>query len=311
MLPILFAVLPIFFVILLGYLSVSRKLLSRDFWAEAERLVFYLLFPALLLGASATAPLGRLTLLPLALATFASIGAMSLGLILLRRWITQDGPSFTSLFQGATRQNSYLCFAVALALLGETGVEAVAIAVAVYVPFVNVLSVVVLLRYGGKAGMSAGRIILAVFKNPLLLAIMIGLVLNVSGLGLHHSLGQMLQILGQAALCLGLMAVGAGLDLPAARRSGGLVGLALVLKLAVLPALAFGAAQLFGVDAAATFALVLLAGSPTAGAAYIMARQMGGNAPLVAAIITAQVAVALFTLPILLGLLDPLSAGSL
>ncbi len=309
MLPILFAILPIFLVILAGHVTVRRGFLSPTFWGEADRLIFYLLFPALLLESMADAPLEELTLGPLALATVVCLLAMAAALLLLRQQITRDGPSFTSLFQGSLRQNSFLCFAVALALKGNPGVEAVAVVIAIYVPLGGVLSIAALIRYGATPVRHPGKVLLAVIKNPLMVAIFIGLALNLSGIGLHPALEQVFRIMGQAALCLGLMAVGAGLDLGAARKSGRLVGLAVVLKLAVLPMVALGLALLFGVDRQATFALVLLAGSPTAGAAYIMARQMGGNAPLVASIISAQVVAALVSLPLLLGLLDWLSAG--
>ncbi len=309
MLPILFAVLPIFLVILVGHVTVRRGFLSLTFWGEADRLIFYILFPALLLESMADAPLRDLTLGPLALATVISLLAMSAALLLFRRQITADGPSFTSVFQSSIRQNSFLCFAVALALKGSPGVEAVAVVIAIYVPLVGVLSIAALTRYGATPVRHPGKMLLAVIKNPLMMAIFLGLALNLSGIGLHAALERVFQIMGQAALCLGLMAVGAGLDLEAARKSGRLVSLAVVLKLAILPMVALGLAMAFGVDPQATFALVLLAGSPTAGAAYIMARQMGGNAPLVANIISAQVAVALVSLPLLLGLLDWLQGG--
>jgi len=280
-------------------------MLSAAFWEGADRLVFYLLFPALLLVSTAKAPLTNLTLLPLALATSASLLLISGLLFLLRRRLTADGPSFTSLFQGAIRQNSYLCFAVALALRGNAGVEALAVAVAIYVPIVNTLSIVVLVRYGSRGIRGGfGPVFVAVVKNPLMVSILLGLLINVAGIGLNAAVEQMLTILGQAALCLGLLAVGAGLDLRAARASGYLVGLGVAIKLAAMPAVALLACRLFGVDGQAGFALVLLAGSPTAGAAYIMARQMGGNAPLVANIITAQVLVSLASLPLVLSLQD-------
>ncbi len=304
MLTIIFAILPIFLVILLGHVSVRRKLLSLAFWAEADRLIFYLLFPALLLSSTASAPLAKLTLLPLALAIATCMLSVSALLLLLRRQISQDGPSFTSVFQGIVRQNSYLCFAVALALKGTAGVEAVAIAIAFYVPLVLSISIIVLIRYGSSPVRSSAKVFVAVIKNPLMLAIFVGFGLNASGIGLHHSLAIVLDILGQAAICLGLMAVGAGLDLEAARKSGRLVGLSVGIKLAIMPLIALGFTLLFGVDPEARFAFALLAGSPAAGAAYIMARQMGGNAPLVANIITAQVAGSLASLPLLLLLLE-------
>lgn len=308
MLSILFAILPIFLVILLGHLSVRRKLLSPSFWGEAERLVFYLLFPALLLSSVAQAPLADLTLLPLALATFAALLLVSALALLLRLQISRDGPSFTSVFQGVIRPNTYLCFAIAIALDDMPGVEAVAIAIAFYVPLVNLLSTIVLVRYGSSQVRNAGKVVFAVVKNPLMLAIFAGLILNVSGIGLHGSLVSVFDILGRAALCLGLMAVGAGLDLASAKAERRLVGLAVAGKLIVMPLVALAAALLLGVEAEARAALVLLAGSPTAGTSYIMARQMGGNAPLIANIITTQVTVALFTMPLLLFLLAELPA---
>ncbi len=309
MLTILFAILPIFLVILLGHLSVRRKLLSLTFWGEADRLIFYVFFPALLLNAIAEAPLGNLTLLPLALATAATLLAASAVLLLLRTRISKDGPSFTSVFQAIVRHNSFLGFAIALALKGTPGVEAVALTIAFYVPLANLLTIIVLIRYGSSPVRNAVRVFFAVIKNPLMLAIFAGLALNVSGIGLHPALSTVLDILGQAALCLGLMAVGSGLDLEAARRSGHLVGLAVGVKLLIMPLVALGFALLFAVDAEARFGLVLLASSPAAGAAYIMARQMGGNAPLVANIITAQVAGSLLTLPLVLLLLERLVAA--
>ncbi len=304
MLTIFFAIVPIFLVILLGHLSVRRKFLTLNFWAEAERLIFYVLFPALLVNSIASAPLGKLTLLPLFLATTGTLLTLAVLLLAARRLITADGPSFTSVFQGIIRHNSYLCFAVALALKGKPGVEVVALAVAFYVPLVNLLCIIVLVRYGSSPARNAGRIFFSIIKNPLMLAIFVGLGLNVTGIGLHNSLSMVLTILGQAALCLGLMAVGAGLDLEAARKSGGLVTFSVLVKLTLVPVIALAICYLFGVDADARFGLVLLAGSPTAGSAYIMARQMGGNAPLVANVITAQVAGSLLSLPLLIALLD-------
>ncbi len=304
MLTILFAILPIFLVILLGYLSVRRNLLSQGFWAEADRLIFYLLFPALLFSSVAQAPLADLSLLPLALATFASLLAVSALALVARKAISRDGPSFTSVFQGLIRPNTYLCFSIALALQGAPGIEAVAVAIAFYVPLVNLLSIVALIRFGSGPSRHLGKVFLAVITNPLMLAIFAGLALNLSGIGLHGSLVSVLDILGRAALCLGLMAVGAGLDLQAARQTGPLVALSVTGKLALMPLAALVAALLFGVDPEARAALVLLAGSPAAGASYIMARQMGGNAPLMANILTAQVAAALITMPFLLLVLD-------
>jgi malonate transporter len=56
--------------------------------------------------------------------------------------------------------------------------------------------------------------------NPLILACLIGIGLNVSGIGLPWGSAAVLEILARAALPLGLLAVGAGLRLDALRQPG-------------------------------------------------------------------------------------------
>ena len=149
----------------------------------------------------------------------------------------------------------------------------------------------------------ARRLLIALASNPLILAILAGLALNLTGIGRPPVLGPLLEILGQAALPLGLLAVGAGINLSAVHGSARLLATATLLKLAVMPLLAWSLCQAVGLQGLGAFATILLNAMPTASAAYILARQLGGNAPLMAAIITVETGVALVSLPLVLGLL--------
>ena len=51
--------------------------------------------------------------------------------------------------------------------------------------------------------------------------------------------------------------------------------------------------------------IVLFGGAPASPASYILARQMGGDAPLMAAILSAQTIIAALTLPIVLFYITP------
>lgn len=303
MLEIVFATLAVFLLIFVGSALFRSGWLGRPFWNEAEKLIYYVLFPALLLSSVASARLEGLAVGAMAGAVVATLLAATLVLLCLRPLLRIPGPAFTSLYQGVIRMNTYLAFGVVLAIAGQAGVEATAVAVAVFVPIANLLCVTVLVRYGeGGTGGALWRTAKAIISNPLIVSILIGIALNLSGLGLPPVIGPMLETLGRAAIALGLLAVGAGLDFQAARASSGFVALATLLKLAAMPGLAFGLSLLFGVEGIGLLAIVALNAMPTSAAAYILARQLGGDASLMASIITVETACAMASLPLVLGL---------
>jgi malonate transporter and related proteins len=110
-------------------------------------------------------------------------------------------------------------------------------------------------------------------------------------------------ILGRASLAAGLLVVGAGLDLSRLRRPGVALLLACALKLVVLPVLAACVARLLGVAGTGLAVTILCTAVPTASGSYMLARQMGGDSPLMAEILTVQTLLAMVTLPFALALL--------
>ena len=102
------------------------------------------------------------------------------------------------------------------------------------------------------------------------------------------------------ALPLGLLSVGAALDLTALRSSGRVLYISSAIKLLLFPLIAWGVAYGLELSALASQVLIIFAAMPTATSAYILARQLGGDAPLMAAIITAQTLFAMLTIPLVL-----------
>ncbi|OJX79508.1 AEC family transporter [Magnetospirillum sp. 64-120] len=303
MLAIAAAIIPNFALILLGWVIRARRLLEPAFWPQAERLTYYLLFPALLVTNLAEAKLTGLPVPAIAaaqgLGIVAILGVLALPLRYFWPRLQNDGPGFTSLFQGAIRPNTYMAFAVAAALWGSTGVTVAAISAALVVPLVNLLCVAALVHWGqGDGRRGLGPTLAAIAKNPLIIACLVGAGLNLTGIGLPPIIGPFLKILAQASLALGLLCVGAGLDLGAVRGAGRVVAASLVLKLAALP-LAVGAlGWWFGLRGETLAATILYAAVPVAANAYVLARQLGGDFRLAAAIITASTLVAAATLPV-------------
>src|SRR5918996_5437683 len=123
------ALAPIFLLIALGWLLRERGFLGDAFWPGAERLVYWILFPPLLLLTTAGSDLTGFRTLPIALALVAAILATSALAYTLRGRLGLDGASFTSVFQGAIRSNTYVALAGAGALYGEAGLAVMGIVV--------------------------------------------------------------------------------------------------------------------------------------------------------------------------------------
>jgi malonate transporter and related proteins len=296
------ALAPIFLLIALGWLLRSRGFLGPSFWLGAERLVYWILFPALLLLTTASSDLTGLRGLPLAIALVAAIALTAALAFALRGRLGLDGASFTSVFQGAIRNNTYVGLAGAGALYGEAGLALMGIVVFVVVTLVNVLSVIVLVSHRGRA-MRVRDLLVSLVKNPLILACVGGFVLNTMGIGLFELASAMLEILGRAALTLGLLCVGAGLDLGRLGRNPPAVVAASALKLVVMPVATWGFCRLLGVEGVPAATALLFTAAPISASSYVLARQLGGDAPLMAGLITLSTILAAATMPLALALL--------
>jgi malonate transporter len=301
MLTVTLAVLPVFLLIFLGGVLFRTGLFGASFWQSVERLTYFVLFPALLVGTLAKGDLAPGEVLPMVVAIDGAILAMVPLALLLKRLLGMTGPQFGAFLQGIVRMNTYVGLAVAFAFYGQDGLAKAAVAVVAIVPLVNVLSVTTLLRYGEAQGGIRPSLLRALTRNPLILACVLGLLLNLSGIGMPPVVGPMLDILGRAALALGLLAVGAALDLEAVRRGGGLLVVSSVLKLVAMPLLTAAGCSALGVEGTALGVALLFNGLPTATTAYILARQLGGDHRLMAAMITGQTALSMISIPLVLG----------
>ncbi|EPR38731.1 Auxin Efflux Carrier [Desulfovibrio sp. X2] len=307
------ALAPIFLLILLGYALKRRGFPAPGFWPAAEALTYYVLFPALLLDKLARIDSGH-ALGRMALALILAVCTVSVLLLAARRLVHRDGPAFSSIFQGAIRPNTYVGLSAAAALLGPEGLSLAAVALMTLIPLVNVLSVSVLGRYGlGPDGEPRGAglpgVLRELARNPLILSCAAGFCLNAAGLRLPSALGETLRVLGSASLPMGLLAVGAGLRPSSVGAHVRGVLAAGTAKLLVLPLLTALFCRLLGVEGAAFGAAVIFTAIPVSASSFILARQMGGDHGLMAAVITAETAAAAATMPLLLslfpGLLPP------
>jgi hypothetical protein len=134
-------------------------------------------------------------------------------------------------------------------------------------------------------------------RNPIVLACIAGLALAGMNASLPRLLDDSLRILGDAALALGLLSAGAGVDLSALRRAGTRTLIWSLVRLLGLPALAVGFCVLLGVTGVPLVIALICAATPTATSSYILAKELGGDAPLAANLIAVETVLAMITLP--------------
>jgi predicted permease len=287
-------ILPDFATILLGLAlaRVWRDGFGRDFWAGAERLVYYVLFPALLFGAinGAKFSIGaEIKMLGAAVGAF----ALAVALGFAAKPLLKPAPDvFAACVQTAFRYNSYIGLALAQSLAGSRGVALLALIIAVCVPLANLFAVYALARH---QDLHLGR---ELARNPLILATLAGLLTNLLGWELPAAAASFAQRLGSASLALGLLCIGAGLTLSAAQATPRVLGYFIAVKLAVFPLAAYGLVRLFDLSGTAAQIVILFAALPTASSAYVLAARMGGNAAPVAFVVTVQTLLAMLTLPL-------------
>ncbi|MBY6206453.1 MULTISPECIES: AEC family transporter [Halomonas] len=289
---------PLFLLILLGALLGLARFPGGDFWARMERLIYLLLFPAMLVATLARADISQVPVVRLAVVLLGTMLALSLLLWWCKPRLGLDAAAFTSVFQGAVRFNTYVGVAGAAALHGSQGATVAAVALALMIPTVNVLCVLTFIAAGTLGRSGLWRSLWALAQNPLILACLIGIGLNLSGIGLPGWSAGTLELLGRAALPLGLVAVGVALRPQALLRRDLGLWVSSLAKLILMPALVLALGWVCGLDPVSLNVALLFAALPTATSAYILARQLGGDAELMAGLITAQTLAAMLTLPL-------------
>lgn len=289
-------ILPDFALIAIGFLVCRYTALDRPVWDGAERLVYYLLFPALLFGSIVRNPLRPMDALALAGGTLA-VTAVGIALAYALRRVPGVSPALhASGAQVAFRFNSYIALAVAERLAGAPGVAAIALVVSMAVPLCNLGAVWPLARHGGHGYLRE------LARNPLIIATVSGLAFNALGLRLPELAATTLSRIGAAALPLGLMAVGAGLRLGALREAPALAAALLAIRHAALPLAAVAWVALTDLPPDQQLVLVAFAALPTASSAYVLAVRMGGHGPFVAGLVTVSTLLGMLSLPLALAL---------
>jgi len=207
-------------------------------------------------------------------------------------------PSLPS-FQGGIRFNTYITLAVAQSLYGATGLAMGSVAAGFMIVLINLWCISVFVIWGKASFQGVLPFIKEIVSNPLIIACVIGWFLSISGIGLPFVVGNVLEIVGQAALPFGLLAVGAALQLQGIKGHFRAIGLSSIAQFGLKPLITISLVSYTGLTGVAAAVLIIAFMTPTAPSAYILARQLGGDKETMASIITVQTLLAFLIMPVL------------
>ncbi len=301
MMEIFTALWPVFALLIFGVLINRVQFVDRYFWNGAEKIIYYLCFPSLLVTRLAVADFNGSETLVLIEAVLLLLALGSLFLFAVQKLLKFNAASFTSVYQGGLRFNTYITLAIAASLIPGNGLIIAAIIASVMIPLLNLLCVLVFAIFSDKQP-SVFTVLKQILNNPLILACLLGLALNLSNVGVPRLVTPVLELLAQVALPLGLLAVGAGINLRSMRSSGLPLLTGVAARLIVMPLLGLAVGAMLQLSQEALLIFMVFASVPTASAAYILAKQLNGDAPLVANILSAQTLLSMLTLPVALSL---------
>lgn len=298
------ALAPILVLILVGFGLKRMQFMSAETWAGLEKLTYYVLLPALLIRT-----LGKQTLVdspwPSMLLVSAVVLAMAAVTLVafyqLRKSVS--AATFTSIFQGGVRFNSYIALSVSQALFGAAGLAFASVAAGFMIVLINLMCVSAFVLWGTAQARGLAPFMREVIRNPLIIGCVIGWFLSVTGTGLPGITESVLEFIGRAALPFGLLAVGAALRPELVRGHFRPIAISSVVQFVFKPlatALLIAVTGLTGIPASV---LVIAFMTPTATSSYILARQLGGDAETMASIITFQTLLAFIVMPVIAAVL--------
>lgn len=293
--------LPVFGIMMLGFILRKSVLTEDAQWVPIEKITFLVLMPAFIIITLAKADMSELAIWPFVLTLLAALGVTVILLVLLYPVLTKGQKrkiaAYTSLFQTSTRFNGFIALALVAALYGETATAIVALGLITMMPPINVINITMLTWLLTEKQVSPAKLVLKIVSNPLIIGCLVGIAINLANITLWQPLAESLTLLGKASLGITLITVGAGLRLTDLEATRIKLVLACAFKLLLMPALVLVFAILMEIKGLELSVLIILASMPTAANGYLLAREMGGDAPLYANTSSLQVVLSLLAIP--------------
>ncbi len=287
---------PVIIIVMIGRFMAWRGMPPPDGWRSIEKLCYTLLFPVMVVNILANASFESAPW-KVALTVLGAQFILSAIGLFAGYWPGTKRPAIGCVIQSNARWNTMIGLSIGGSMFGEAGLALIAIVAACLIPTANFISVAALSHFGDVPEGQKRNPVTELARNPILIACVIGAILNVANLPPTGIIGETMDIIGRSAVALGLLAAGAGVDLAALKRAGARTFFWSSVRLVGMPLLAFAIASFLVLTDMELAIVIIATGTPTATMGYILARQLGGDAPFMANLIAVETVLAAITMP--------------
>jgi len=295
---------PVFLLIILGNFLRRIKVPDISFWEINDKLCYWVLIPALLFHYISQINLSSEMLYSYSIIIYVGFFIAILTVLILGKLLGYPPERWTSILQGAVRQNAFIALAITGSLFGDEGLKIASIFMLIYVPSINIIIVTTMVMNFGQSKNASNNELITVFvelsKNPFILAMITGLIFSIIQSEKLKVIIDTSGLLGSAALPIMLLTIGAKIKVRDLALTITPILISNFLKLIALPTIAFFVANYLGLSEIEVIVAVIFAAVPTAVSSHTLARQFGADDQLMTSIITTQVILSFITIPILL-----------
>jgi len=278
-------IVPIFLIIVFGYILQQKGLIKAQFIQEANRFVFLFSLPVLIFTGimkSDIKDVGLINILSVVIPTlvilcFAFLLALAMG---LRKGTL--GSFVQTTFHGNI---TYIGLAVLYYLLGEEGLKKGSILIGFLILMNNTLAIAIL-SWTSQQHDNMWKSLVSVIRTPLIVATLMGMLFLYLDITVPKLLLKSMVILGNIALPMALIIIGASMSVSTVKSSFRLSGIVTALKLMALPSLSFLFCYMYAIPLSDALPGIILLATPTATTSFILANQLGGNTELASGVIT-------------------------
>ncbi|MGE4570682.1 MAG: AEC family transporter [Gammaproteobacteria bacterium] len=302
---VVFAIAPIFMLMIIGNLLRRNQILDEAFWNLNDKLVYWILMPALLFNEISQIHFSPALFGSYALVILSGFFAVIFLSILLSKVFGYSGAISSSVMQGAARHNAFIALAISGSLFGAQGLAIGTSLMAILIPVVNVVIVTFMVIALQDVTSSAVKsrltgVVAELAKNPLILSIIVGFVFSVANVRDVPIVHETTRLLGLGAIPVLLLGLGANIKIRSLSIKISPLIISCVLKLAIFPLIIYFVSDYFEFNTTEKIVLVIFGCAPTAVSSYTLAKQLGGEAELMTSIITLQTALSFVTIPLIL-----------
>ena len=296
---------PVFLLIILGNFLRRIKVPDVSFWEINDKLCYWVLIPALLFHYISQINLSPEMLYSYSVIIYVGFFIAILTVLILGKLLGYPPERWTSILQGAVRQNAFIALAITGSLFGDEGLKIASIFMLIYVPSINIIIVTTMVMNFGQSKKNASKnefitVFIELSKNPFILAMIAGLIFSIAQSEKLKVIIDTSGLLGSAALPIMLLTIGAKIKVRDLALTITPIIISNFLKLLALPLIAFFVANYLGLSEIEVVVAVIFAAVPTAVSSHTLARQFGADDQLMTSIITTQVILSFITIPILL-----------